>query len=279
MKKSAWNRFSERIAKRLEKHKAQFQKIMRRYEQEKDPERKLELKIEYLEKFAPTFTVAFFEELASTSERAFGKMMSEIHKAMKGPLEEISRGYLDFELMTRDPITVLEEIFLTERVWRVARRELEKHQELFDNPELLLRWIEIMAIREFSFGVIFMKLRPFFAVLKTAEKRLGIDENWAIASFALNLEESLVKKKLSELGVSKDEMGKDFHKLVERLKNLIETKEGRRLPSDLFLIAGYRKLRNKLVHEGYLWKPNRKETHEIVSHSLKLADALWANES
>jgi len=275
VKKSAWNRFLERIAKRLEKHKAEFQKMERKYEQEKDPERKQKLKIVYLEKVAPTFMVAFFEELASTSERAFGKMMSEIYKAMEEPIEQMGRDYLDFELMMKDPITVLEEIFLTERIWKAAKKELEKHEEIFEDPELILRWMELMTIRELSFGVVFARLRPFFEVLNTAGKRLGIDENWAIASFALNLEESLVKKKLSELGVSKKEMKRSFHELLEKTIDLIEAKEKRRLPSDVFLSAGYRKIRNKLVHEGYLWKPTRKETNEIVRHLLRLSDALW----
>ena len=64
--------------------------------------------------------------------------------------------------------------------------------------------------------------------------------------------ESLVKKKLLELGVTKNEMRGSFHNLLEKTINLIETKEGRRLASDVFLSAGYRKIRNKLDHEGYL---------------------------
>jgi len=275
MRGSAWTRFSERFAKRLDKFEAELRQIGRKYEQEQDSERKQKLRITYLEKFAPIFTVSFLEELASTSEGAFRGMMAEINRAMKGPLEEISRDYLDYEVMTRDPIKVFEEIFLTARVWNVVRRELERHEELFGNPELLLRWIEFMTVREVSLGIVFLKLRPFFEVLKIAEKRLGVDENWAVASVALNLEESLVRRKLAELGVSRDEMNKDFHKLVKMLMKLIETKEGRRLPLDIFLTAGYRKLRNKLAHEGDLWKPSRKETNEIVSHSVKLADALW----
>lgn len=123
----------------MEKHQAEFQEMQQKYEQEQNLERKQKLKASYLEKFAPTFMIAFFEELASTSERSFDKMMSEIYKAMEEPLEQLGRDYLDFELMMRDPITVLEEIFLTERVWRAVKRELNKHKELFEDPELLLR--------------------------------------------------------------------------------------------------------------------------------------------
>jgi len=219
--------------------------------------------------------VTLFEELASTSERNFDRMMSEIGKAMNEKLEELARDVMDFEFMMKDPITVFQETFLTERVGRAVQKELEKHEELFEDPQLLLRLMALMTIREFSFGVAFATLRPFFEVLNMARDRLGIDENWAIASFALNLEESLVKKKLSELGVSKDEMKGSFHKLLEQTINLIEAKEGRRLPSDVFLSAGYRKIRNKLDHEGYLWKPTRKESNEIVRHLLRLANALW----
>lgn len=273
--KSAWQRFAARFEKRMEKYQAEFEETQLKYEQEQDPERKQKLKIKYLEKVAPTFMLAFFEELASTSEWSFDRMMGEIHKAMEEPLEQLSRDYLDFELMMRDPITVFQEIFITERIWKAVKKELEKHEELFEDPELLLRWIELMTIREFSFGLVFLKLRPLFEVLNTVGERLGIDENWAISAFALNLEESMIKKKLSELGVSNGEMKGGFHKLLERTTSLIEAKEGRRLPSDVFLTAGYRKVRNKLDHHGYLWKPTRKETNEIVTHLLRLAKALW----
>jgi hypothetical protein len=275
VKKTAWDRFSERFAKRLEKHQAEFQEMQRKYEEELDPERKQKLKIKYLEKISPTFAVALFEELASTSKRNFDTMMSEIGEAMNEKLEELARDVIDFEFMMRDPITVFQETFLTERVGRAVQKELEKHEELFEDPQLLLRLIALMAIREISFGVAFVTLRPFFEVLNMARDRLGIDENWAIASFALNLEESLVKKKLSELGVPKNEVRGTFHDLLEKTTNLIETKEGRRLASDVFLSAGYRKIRNKLVHEGHLWKPTRKETNEIVRHLLRLTKALW----
>jgi len=275
VKKTAWDRFSERFANRLEKHQAEFQEMQQKYEEEPDPERKQKLRIKYMEKVSPIFVVALFEELASTSERNFDRMMSEIGKAINEKLEELARDVIDFELMMKDPITVFQEALLTERVGRAVQKELEKHEELFEDPQLLLRLIALMAIREISFGVAFAILRPFFEVLNMARDRLGIDENWAISSFALNLEESLVKRKLSELGVSKHEMRGSFHKLVERTIDLIEEKEGRRLPTDVFLSTGYRKIRNKLDHEGYLWKPTRRETNEIVTHLLKLKNALW----
>jgi len=275
VKKTAWDRFSERFAKRLEKHQAEFQEMQQKYEKESDLERKQKLRIKQMEKVYPIFAVVFFEELASTSERNFDRMISEIGKAINEKLGELAGDVIDFELMMKDPITVFQEAFLTERVGRAVQKELEEHEELFEDPQLLLRLIALMAIREMSFGVAFVILRPFFEVLNMARDRLGIDENWAIASFALNLEESLVKKKLSEMGLSKNEMKRSFHKLVERTIDLIEEKEGRRLPTEVFLSSGYRKIRNKLDHEGYLWKPTRRETNEIVTHLLKLKNALW----
>lgn len=274
-RKTAWERFSARFTKRMEKHHVELREMYLKYLQESDEEKKQKLKFSYLKKFAPVFIVAFLEELASTSDREFGRMMSEVGEAMEEKLEELGRDILDFELMMRDPVTVFQELFLTERLGRVIQRELKKHEELFGDPELLLRLMTLMTIREISFGVVFVTLRPFFEVLDMARERLGIDENWAIATFALNLEESLVKKKLSDLGVSKDEMKGQFHELLEKTISLIEAKEERRLSSEVFLSAGYRKIRNKLDHEGHLWKPTRKETNEIVRHLLRLANALW----
>ena len=274
-KKNAWKRFSARVAKRMEKHQSEFQEMQRKYEQETDPERKQKLKISYLEKFAPTFMISIFEELNSTSEKNFDEMMSEIYVAMEKTLEQLGRDYLDFEMKMREPIEVLEEIFITKRVWRAVERELKKHEELFENTDLLLRFMELMTIRQFAFGVAFATLRPFFEVFNIARDRLGIDENWATAVFALNLEETLVKKKLSELGVSKNEMKGRFYKLIEKAIDLIETKEHRQLPTEVDLSVGYRRLRNKLFHEGHLWKPTRKETNDIVRHLFGLVNALW----
>jgi hypothetical protein len=274
-KKTAWDRFAARIGKRLEKHQAEFEEMQRKYEQEANPKQKQKLEVAYREKIAPILTLAFFEELASISGSSFDKMMAEICKAMEEPLEQIGRDYLDYELMMRDPIAVLKEMFLIERAWEATRRELKKHEELFVNTELPMRLMELMTIRELSFGHIYIRLQPLFEILDKAGKRLGIDENWVTASFALSLEESLVKKKLFEIGVTKDQMKGSFHKLLEKTITLIEAKEGRRLPSDAFLSTGYRMIRNKLAHEGYLWRPTRKETNDIVRHVLRLSEALW----
>jgi hypothetical protein len=273
---SAWESFSTRFAKRMAKYQVEFQKRLEKIEHERNENKKRRLKFLFWKKFSPIFAVVFFEELASISETKFDKMMMEIGEAINARLEELSKDYLDFELMMRDPITVLQEVSLTYEIWREVQKELEKHEELFEKPRLLLRLMTLMTICECSFEMTFAMLHPFFEALNMARKRLEIDENWAIATFALNLEELLVKKKLSELGVTKNEMEKrQFHELLERTIRLIETSEGRRLSSDVFLSAGYRQLRNKLYHEGYLWKPTRKEANQIVSHLLRLEKSLW----
>jgi hypothetical protein len=219
--------------------------------------------------------VIFFEEIASTSEADFEKMMLEIGKAMEGKLAEMAEDYLDFELMLKEPITVFEEMFLTVDIWRSVQKELSEHQKLFGDPNLTVRLVALMSMREFSLELGFITLRPFFEVLNMAKNRLGIDENWATSTFALNLEESLVKKKLLEFGVSEKEMKVSFYRLLEKTAELIESREKRRLETDIFLSAGYRMIRNKLDHEGYRWKPTRKETNRIVTHLLKLANSLW----
>ena len=274
-RKSAWQRFSERFAKRMKEHQAEFQELYLKYQREQSSEKKQKLKSSYLKKIAPTFMVIFFEEIASTSEADFEKMMLEIGKAMEGKLAEMAEDYLDFELMLKEPITVFEEMFLTVDIWRSVQKELSKHEKLFGDPNLTVRLVALMSMREFSLELGFATLRPFFEVLNMAKNRLGIDENWATSTFALNLEESLVKKKLLEFGVSEKEMKVSFYKLLEKTAELIESREKRHLETDIFLSVGYRMIRNKLDHEGYRWKPTRKETNRIVIHLLKLANSLW----
>jgi len=279
-KENAWQRFVGRCAERIEKQASEFEEIYLRYSGETDKERKEEYRIQYLKKIVPIFTLAFYAELVETSDREFNRMMSEVAKAMEERLDEMGEGYLNFELMKRNPLIVIQELFLTNRLGKLADKELRKHKDLFFKDEeqalrFVSRMMALMAMQNFSLTSALAELRPFFEVMDIGRKRLYIDENWATSVLALSLEEALVKKKLLEMGVSKSKLAGKFHTLLRETINLIEKKEKRRLSCEILLSTGYRNIRNKLVHEGHRWKPTKKETSQIVIHLLKLADELW----
>jgi len=125
----------------------------------------------------------------------------------------------------------------------------------------------------------FASFRPFFDTLDIAEKVLDVDANWITAILALNIEENLLKKKLYDLGSSKEEinrLGKQgYYRLVDEVVERVQEEEGRQVNLDVLLSQGYRKVRNMIDHEGYRWKPDKKDGFRIVGHLISLAKNLW----
>jgi len=66
-----------------------------------------------------------------------------------------------------------------------------------------------------------------------------------------------------------------YYALIEKLAELIEEKEKRRVSLEILLSQGYRTIRNKIDHEGFRWKPTENESKTITIHLLRLANELW----
>jgi len=277
-----FNKFNEGVAKRFAKRlpKQRVEELFKRFEREKDESRKRVLWFKIQGIVAPAATLAFFEEVASMSERDFERLVGVIVDSMEKKMEEVGRTYFDYETALREPLAVIEEAALTAGLYKKIEKAVEKEESLVGSPRLLARLLTFASMREFGAALAFVYVKPLFDVIEAAKTRLSVDENWVAAIAALSLEENLLKMKLSQLGLSGSEikdLGKDFYKLVNKAVELIEAREHRPVSMDVLLSSGYRKVRNKLVHEGYLWKPERSETNQIVAHVLKLSLELWAN--
>lgn len=275
-----WGKFNESVARRYDRYlpKQKVEKLFRKFQGEEDETRKHELWFRIQHIVAPTATVAFLEEVALMTQRDFDKLVEVIFDSMEKRIEEESRAYLDYESMLKEPLRVIEEAAFTAGLTQKIEVAIAERKSLGANPRLLARLLTFSTIREFGAALAFMRLKPLFDVMEVAKARLSADENWMTAIVALSLEENLLKSKLLQLGLSEGEirnLGDDFYKLANKVTELIEAKERRRVRMDVLLSSGYRKVRNKVVHEGYLWKPERNETSQIVAHVLKLSGELW----
>jgi hypothetical protein len=222
--------------------------------------------------------LAFLEEIALMTQRDFDKLIKVILESIEKRFEEEGRAYLDYEIMFKEPLRVLDEAVLTANLTSEIETVVVKNKFLAANPRLLARLLTFSSMREFGTALALMRLKPLFDVMEVAKAKLSVDDNWMTAIVALSLEENLLKAKLSQLGISEGEIKKfanDFYKLANKVTELIEAKEHRLVGLDSLLSSGYRKVRNKLAHEGYIWKPKRIETNQIVSHVLKLSVELW----
>lgn len=274
------SKFNERVAKRFARRlpKQKVEKLFKKFESEEDESRKRQLWFRIQRILGPAATLAFLEEVASMSERDFESLIKVIVDSMEKKLEEVGRTYLNYETTLREPLAVIEEAALTAGLSQKIEKAIVEEEWLLANPRLLARLLTFASIREFGMAVAFASLKPLFDMIEVARTRLVVDENWVTAVVALSLEENLLKMKLSQLSLSESEirnLGKDFYKLADKAVELIEAKENRQVSIDVLLSSGYRKVRNRVVHEGYLRKPKGNETNQIVAHVLKLSSELW----
>lgn len=285
MKNSEWEKFNERIGKKLQRRidQDELNELFRKYKQEKNEIKRLELKYQILERITPIVLNTTFKEIASLSNKKFKKMVEEAFLPIEDKLENMAADYLEYETILRDPLVVIAESLFSANSSEKLKETLELSLSPFlDNKKVLQRIISLLYIREIRFGMVFAVFRPFFDTLDIARRFLGVDEYWVMSIVALNLEENLLKKKLSELGLSKeeiDQLGKQgYYRLVDEVVKFVPKKEGRQVNLDVLLSNGYRRVRNIIDHEGYQWKPNRKDFFRIVGHLIRLTKDLWPQE-
>jgi hypothetical protein len=107
-------------------------------------------------------------------------------------------------------------------------------------------------------------------------KIIGIDVNWIITCTALNLVETAIKKKLIDMGVSRDKvLNKEFEENSKLLEKLLVEQENRKLTSRLLFNDVYKKARAKIDHEGHLHKPSLRECTYIVDETVDFIDELF----
>jgi len=278
MKKTIREKVDNAIRKRLKESLDENTKeLIRAYESEQDEAKKVELKYAISEALGPIIISAILEQLAAMTDRRFSSFCKEWTEPLLEKAKEVGEEYLKYEMITRDPLVVLTEIFtLMERSESFGKKIERRIEPYRKDPKILERLLALLFIDQYAYRLVFSIFRPFFDILDVAKNKLGVDEKWLIANAALDLEENMLKKKLIELGLSVDEIEKlEYHDMVGKTIKLIERREGRQIGLDLLLTPGYRKVRNRFKHRGYEYRPTNEEIFNIIAHVVKLGKSIW----
>jgi hypothetical protein len=274
--KFTWKEFVERMGIRLEHETEPFKPLFNNLNSENDDDKRKQLEQELAIIISPIITTVLFEELRDLTENEFQDISIELEEAMKPELTKLGQKYIGYESMKRNPLTVIHEMILIGGATEATKQMLETRGDLFEDVAFLQRLIWLISIRMLDYEASLTHLQPLLDVSKVAKEKLNANANWITAIASLNLEETLIKKKLWELGVNEKELkNTKYHTLIKKVIELIEEKENRRVSLEILLSQGYRNIRNKMDHEGFRWKPTENESKTIAIHLLKLSDELW----
>jgi len=183
--------------------------------------------------------------------------------------ESVGRRLLRYGTRTRDPTDFLQSILLYSASMENLAGFFEDSDILSDH-KLIARLLLISWLDEGRYAMTLNSMWPLFDVFSLAQGALGRDANWCISLIALTIEELLIKKKAGELDVETEKEEGYPHicdKLIEKME-----KEGIRVDCELLLGTGHRKIRNRILHEG--WNPTEEDTEGIIAHVFKLAEHL-----
>jgi hypothetical protein len=107
-------------------------------------------------------------------------------------------------------------------------------------------------------------------------RAIDINVNWVMTCTALNLVEASVKKKLIDLGVSREKvLNRKFEEDSKLLEKLLLEKEQRKLTSRLLFNDIYKKARGKIDHEGHVYKPSNRDCTYIVEETIDFINELF----
>ncbi len=271
---------AEEINRRIN---SQTAKILDRYNQEKDPEKRLHLEDEYLK----ALRKAIILEISSLTERDWRSVVRDWVKPLGEWIEKSSAEMLDERLLRGDftsrdyalnvtrgelAARTLTHFSKAERIALGKRRTLDRWA--------LMGWLLYI---QHLFQAVFWAagLEPLSELGGIVARRFGSDSNWITAVALLAAQENLVKKKLVELEepegkieqISREQGG--FDRLVSHLAKLIEQKEGRKLSLSFYMTSSLRLARNKLEHEGYKIAVTRNEVLALVKDIRRFEDEIF----
>lgn len=254
--------------------------LLRKYESESDVYKKIELKNELACKIMPKYIETCIAMLAEMPDEEWDKFCKEIGDQLEPLVLEVGRNALKYRMEVEDRLKVFTEISsMVTTVETVQRAIKELPEEKIKDPKVLERFLVFLYIRLFLLHFILVKHAPLFDIMEIAKTHLGADENWVMATCALDLHENLLKKKLLESGYEEENIQRNVRKrgrkwLEDEVVKIVEEK-GKRISLSILQSPGFRKIRNKLEHEGYKYKPTRDEAFEIVGYITRLANELF----
>jgi hypothetical protein len=92
------------------------EKLFKKFQDEEDETRKRELWFRIQHVVAPIATVAFLEEVGLMTQRDFDKLIEIVLDSFEKRVEQEGQAYLEYEIMLKEPLRVLEEAVFTARL-------------------------------------------------------------------------------------------------------------------------------------------------------------------
>jgi len=275
--KTIGQKITKKIDSRLRKSLTKSDhRLIRKYELESDEAEKKTLEFKILEKLGSRIFGSGIDLIAGLTNKEFEAYCEELLAPTMEVSNKIGQERIRFETIMREPLTVMAELRgyedLIKKMDKLLEFEIPKKLE----KKLYLRIISLQMITNFRNNISLARFNLLFEILAITSKRLQVDETWAFSNLALDLEETLIKKKLSQLSVGKNELKKmSYETILDKVVKLIRKTEHRSIPLELYTSSGYRTVRHLVTHEGYHYAPTREECSDIVSHMIKVERALW----
>lgn len=268
---------SERLDERIQ---AECKSLIEEYNLEKDPEIRLEIQYDILKSVTRTIIV----QLSRLTEKDWRHFLKEQTKPLEEWIEKTSKDILEQKL--RHGELGLQDIGLLYTQaellgsWRLSKPESSALRKRRTIERLFaLMYVSYVGL-SFQVGIIAVNLEPFSQINSMVSRRFGADQNWTIAVALLATHENLVKKKLSDLGVTSDRIEHvsrqgGFAPLLALLEKEIEGKEKRQLSLTFHKSSSLRAVRNRLEHQGYKQMVKREELIDLVKEITRFETELF----
>jgi hypothetical protein len=268
-----------------ERIKSSVKTLVDEFNAEKDPKTRLQIHYDIAKRAGRTS----IREIAKLSEKEWKRFLKEQVKPFAESVEKTSQEILDQklkhgQLSARDLGLLSVEGELLEHFNLLTRAD----EKLLAKRRNIERILVLFSFQYFgmAYGIWLTQVNfePFNQANAIVARRFGADQNWIMAIALLAIHESLVKKKLIELGVSDQELSnisrkRGFGSLIDRLASQIERKEKRRITLTFYKTSSLRAVRNRLEHEGYKLTVTRDEVLDLTKDTLRFETELFPNPS
>ncbi len=210
----------------------------------------------------------FVEVVKRLESKKFSAWMKNQIDELKSQFEEVGLDLLRYYMMTISP----EAVFGALSAIGAMQEGVENlvNEELLEDARLVKRLLLLSWLDQARLTLAQRRMTLLYDVVTLANSEIGRDLNWVVSLVALSIEEVLIKSKAKELGISVEKR-RSVPRICQDLINEMEQR-GLRVNRELLLAPGHRRIRNRVLHEG--WQPTKEETEQIVSHVIRLAQYL-----
>lgn len=238
----------------------------------KEPEINEEPSKDEIIEYARLWHKCYYEHLAYIGDRTFRKLIDEIADSMKELTEKTAERQFKYQSKFHDPRKILEHDTFAEEFSKAILEEVDLAR-FSENHRLTDRMFYLSFYNNLVYEIILKLLIPLLDLMNLANEILDLNIDWITSLVSVALQESLIRKKLREIGQPPKKNDK-FHHLSQKLIDHFES-TGEKVALDVLLADGFRNVRHPIVHDPVSWNPSDDEANEIIRHTIKLASVLF----